>query len=49
MKQTQPLLAIIASLIPAVMAGIAVINREDGYEARPPGAYIPARDTGRKT
>src|SRR5438128_6248777 len=33
----------------ATRAGIAVISTVDGYAARPPGAYTPARLTGRVT
>src|SRR5438094_6900673 len=32
---------------PATRAGIAVIKTVDGYAARPPGAYTPARRTAR--
>src|SRR5258706_14558973 len=35
------------SFTPATRAGIAVIRTVDGYAARPPGAYSPARRTGR--
>src|SRR5438105_2816211 len=33
----------------ATRAGITVISTVDGYDARPPGAYTPARLTGRVT
>src|SRR5947209_10091535 len=35
------------SSTPATRAGMAVISTVDGYGARPPGAYTPARRTGR--
>src|SRR4051795_13474009 len=35
------------SRTPATPAGIAVISTVDGYAARPPGTYRPARSTGR--
>src|SRR5260370_40780689 len=34
---------------PATRAGITVMSTVDGDDARPPGAYTPARRTGRVT
>src|SRR4029079_13424051 len=34
------------SLTPATWAGTSAITALDGYAARPPGAYTPARSTG---